>query len=234
MKSLLDIFKTTIKNLFIKKTSIDYSRWVFSSSFNTKFNYNSKYLFQYILEYEKSITPIFVINNNKLKSELQTAYGDEYFVDTRTKQGKNEVLKSGVWLTSAGLPLYGMFLNRNRIIVNLWHGIPLKKIVLLEKKINMIRKIYFKYMFSNNYTFILTTSSNLISVMSESFGVNEEKINVLGQPRNDLLFDKKNKNDSLEKIYLHLPKYRKLILYAPTYREYSKTELFPLDRKSVV
>ena len=41
-------------------------------------------------------------------------------------------LGAGVWFTSAGLPVYATGLRKGRMIVNLWHGVPLKKIALLD------------------------------------------------------------------------------------------------------
>src|SRR5699024_10450971 len=123
-------------------------------------------------------------NDTKLKNVLQRKYGKKHFIDTRTKSGQNEVLKSGVWLTSAGLPLYGLFLNKRRVIVNLWHGVPLKKIALLENNISYFKKLYFQFVFSNNYTYVITTSTSLVSIMAKSFNVNVKKVK-----RNKLFLD---------------------------------------------
>lgn len=229
MKNVINVIKLSIKALLTKKSNIDYSKWIFSSSFNTKFNYNSKYLFEHILKHETGITPLFVINDTKLKNVLQRKYGKKHFIDTRTKSGQNEVLKSGVWLTSAGLPLYGLFLNKRRVIVNLWHGVPLKKIALLENNISYFKKLYFQFVFSNNYTYVITTSTSLVSIMAKSFNVNEKKVKILGQPRNDLLFKKSEKKQTVFRLFRSLPDSDKIILYAPTYREYAQTKLFPFE-----
>ena len=37
------------------------------------------------------------------------------------------ILRAGVWFTSAGLPVYEWKGNPERMVINLWHGIPLKK-----------------------------------------------------------------------------------------------------------
>ena len=222
--------KSLLKTTFIKlitKDDIDYSTWVFSSSFNTKFNYNSKYLFEYVIKNELGITPIYVVNDDNLRSQLKTKYGDQYFVETKSFKGIKRVLNSGVWFTSAGMPVYGFSLNKKRIIINLWHGVPLKKINLMENNISIYRKIFFKYFFSKNYTYILTTSKNLVNIMKKSFGVNDEKIKVLGQPRNDKIFSISNPREVLNSLYSDLPSYKKIILYAPTFRENSGTVFFP-------
>lgn len=210
-----------------KEKNIDYYTWIFSSSSNEKYNYNSKYLFEYILKYKPHINPRYVINDKDLRIKMQKKYGEEYFIETNSIEGIRKVLQSGVWFTSASLPVYGFNLNKNRLIVNLWHGIPLKKIALMEENVSFVMKMYFKYIFSENYTYILTTSNKLISIMAESFRVQEDIIKVWGQPRNDFLFIKKDKKRVLNILYDDLPSYENIILYAPTYRDEYDTKLFP-------
>lgn len=202
---------------------INKNKYIFSSSFNEKYNYNSKYLFEYILKNRNDIEVKYVINNSKLREKLIEKYGP-HFIETKSIKGILEVLKSGVWFTSAGLPIYGIGLNKKRQIINLWHGIPLKKIALLSNEEKKISKLIFRKIFSENYTYIFTTSKNLINIMSKSFGVDKEKIKVLGQPRNDVLF--KSNEKVLKKIY-NTEENSKKILYAPTFREKQKTILFP-------
>ena len=48
--------------------------------------------------------------------------------------------------------------------------------------------------------------------------MDERKVKVWGQPRNDVIFKNVNK-DVLESLSLYNDKYNKLILYAPTYRD---------------
>ena len=175
--------------------------WLFSSTDNSHYNYNSRYLFEYVKENLPEITPLFVINDSELRNSLSSKYGKQYFIETENIQGIRQALSAGVWFTSAGLPAYGTGLHKKRLIINLWHGVPLKKIALLDPNLKKAARIYFKKIFSENYTCILTTSHELIPLMARSFAVSEDKIKVWGQPRNDGLFQK---NDCRE-ILGHLP-----------------------------
>ena len=65
--------------------------------------------------------------------------------------------------------------------------------------------------------------------MAESFSVPESRIKVWGQPRNDGIFEKKDRQEILKKIYGELPEYRKTVLYAPTFRDYGAVRLFPFE-----
>src|SRR5690625_358303 len=103
-----------IFNLFIKP---DPNYWLFSSSFNTSYNYNSKYLFEYMIKNNSDIKCRFVINDDKKRNKLTKRYGN-YFVETKTLKGVKQALKAGVWVTSIGMPVYLLFAGSKRIIFN--------------------------------------------------------------------------------------------------------------------
>ena len=201
--------------------------WLFSSTDNSHYNYNSRYLFEYVKENHPEITPLFVINDPELRNSLSSKYGKQYFIETESIQGIRQALSAGVWFTSAGLPAYGTGLHKKRLIINLWHGVPLKKIALLDPNLKKAARIYFKKIFSENYTCILTTSHELIPLMARSFAVSEDKIKVWGQPRNDGLFQKNDCREILGQLFPDLPEYTKTVLYAPTFRDYGQVQLFP-------
>lgn len=201
--------------------------WLFSSTDNSHYNYNSRYLFEYVKENLPEITPLFVINDPELRNNLSSKYGKQYFIETENIQGIRQALSAGVWFTSAGLPAYGTGLHKKRLIINLWHGVPLKKIALLDPNLKKAARIYFKKIFSENYTCILTTSHELIPLMARSFAVSEDKIKVWGQPRNDGLFQKNDCREILGQLFPDLPEYTKTVLYAPTFRDYGQVQLFP-------
>ena len=201
--------------------------WLFSSTDNSHYNYNSRYLFEYVKENLPEITPLFVINDPELRNSLSSKYEKQYFIETESIQGIRQALSAGVWFTSAGLPAYGTGLHKKRLIINLWHGVPLKKIALLDPNLKKAARIYFKKIFSENYTCILTTSHELIPLMARSFAVSEDKIKVWGQPRNDGLFQKNDCRKILGQLFPDLPEYTKTVLYAPTFRDYGQVQLFP-------
>lgn len=201
--------------------------WLFSSTDNSHYNYNSRYLFEYVKENLPEITPLFVINDPELRNSLSSKYGKQYFIETENIQGIRQALSAGVWFTSAGLPAYGTGLHKKRLFINLWHGVPLKKIALLDPNLKKAARIYFKKIFSENYTCILTTSHELIPLMARSFAVSEDKIKVWGQPRNDGLFQKNDCREILGQLFPDLPEYTKTVLYAPTFRDYGQVQLFP-------
>ena len=231
---MLQKVENILKAQLYKRQELDFHIWVFSSVDNCNFNYHSKYLFLYVRDTLPEIKPVFVINDKKKRQQLSEQYGEGFFIDGLCSEGMKLILSAGVWFTSAGLPVYEWKGNPDRIVVNLWHGIPLKKIVLMEEKQSFFRRFYFKHVFSSKYTYILTTSTHLVPVMSKSFAVPEECIKIWGQPRNDVLWETPAKREVLQTMKIE--EGASLILYAPTYREYGDTELFPFpdyDKKEM-
>lgn len=206
-------------------------QWVFSSTENRYFDSNSRYLFIYVYENMPEIIPVYVMNDPKKRRELQKAYPRAKIVDTDTRAGIRTVLESGVWFTSAGMPVYGIGLAKRRIVVNLWHGVPLKKITLLEHQKDLLYRLYFPWLFSRNYTWVVTTSSHLVPLMQASFGVRKEQVKIWGQPRNDGLFRRREAGEVLGEIYQdrELPDFAKVLLYAPTHRDQGRVRLFPFE-----
>ena len=214
--------------LYKEKGLLDYHTWIFSSVGNCNFNYNSKYLFLYVQKNLPQFRPRFVMNDAAKRSQLEKEYGTEYFLDGTTKDGLKQILKAGVWFTSAGLPAYEWSGDARRIVVNLWHGIPLKKIALLEEHASSFQKLYFRRIFSKKYSYVLTTSTHLVSVMAKSLGVEEKIVKVWGQPRNDVIMKGRQKEELFDFLNIQ-GQDTKLVLYAPTYRDHGTTRLFPFE-----
>lgn len=204
-------------------------QWVFSSTENRHFDSNSRYLFQYVYDAMPEITPVYVMNDSAKRSQLQEKYPRARIVDTDGRDGIRTVLESGVWFTSAGLPVYGTGLSRERVIVNLWHGVPLKKIVLGEKHRSLLYRMYISLLFSRNYTWVVTTSSHMAPIMQKSFGVSKGQVKAWGQPRNDGLFANRDAREVLGRIYRELPEFSRAVLYAPTHRDGNPVRLFPFE-----
>ena len=159
--------------------------WVFSSVHNNTFNYNSSYLFLYVKEHCPDIHPYYVINDEKKRKELEEKYGNGYFLDGTTMEGIRKILSCKVWFTSTAPPLYGTGFRKKYVIINLWHGVPLKKIGMEQENLSWFTRKYYKHLFADNYEGVVTTSSRLVEVMSKSFLVEPDRIKVWGQPRND-------------------------------------------------
>lgn len=103
--------------------------------------------------------------------------------------------------------IYGNFslLKKERqITINLWHGMPIKNIGLLDHKTEVPK-----------FHYILSTSHFFSKILQDSFGVFEEQVLISGLPRNRIL-----KNYTNNKKLLSLKKLNsKVVVWLPTYRK---------------
>lgn len=135
------------------------------------------------------------------------------------------------WITNYRIPDY-IWPKENQVYVQCWHGTPLKRLgydlQTSENAIDSIQEIRQKYdMDAKKFTYILSPSKFSSEKFSSAWnlkGTNmEHKIMEVGYPRNDILHNH-NANDIMAiKEKLHLPSDKKVILYAPTWRDNQHT-----------
>lgn len=116
------------------------------------------------------------------------------------------VLKSQLVITTHGF----YKLRDDNKMINLWHGIPLKSMSLMNKAktddVDLVKDDYF-----------LSTSDFYNTVMNACLGIRVEKYYIAGYPRNDYLFNQKG-IANLERLIERSVK-EKVILFMPTYRD---------------
>lgn len=103
----------------------------------------------------------------------------------------------------------GIKSRENQIHVNLWHGMPFKRIGKLLEGGRYKGK-------EDEADLTIATSDVFQSIMAKSFDINESNVLITGQPSNDFLY---NSNKSLEKLNIKKEKYNKVLLWMPTYRK---------------
>ncbi|QCI29079.1 CDP-glycerol glycerophosphotransferase family protein [Caminibacter pacificus] len=108
--------------------------------------------------------------------------------------------------------------NKDRYIINLWHGVPFKKIGLLIPGITAKKR---EKIIKENalIDMVISSSDKDKEVMAEVFGIDEEKVKVTGLPRYEFLFKSYEITKDMEKRLKKIKQNKKLVLYAPTLRE---------------
>lgn len=125
-------------------------------------------------------------------------------------------LKARCWITNVGIERGLNIKGRNVFYLNTWHGTPIKKIGNDMSYNNNIFKTNVKCW---QLDVLLSQSSYEVEIYSRVFGIPVEKIKLIGYPRNDILLDKECLNISRIKKLLGVDVRKKIILYAPTFRE---------------
>jgi len=110
---------------------------------------------------------------------------------------------------------------KKRYIINLWHGVAIKQIELLmpnieEEKLRLLKNN------SRLYDMVIASSQQDKETNAKAFGVALEQVKVTGLPRYEILKPTYRLGSVLaeeERKILQIKGNRKLVLYAPTFRE---------------
>jgi CDP-glycerol glycerophosphotransferase (TagB/SpsB family) len=198
--------------------------WIFKG-FADKYIDNSKYLFEYINQNRKDIYCIWITDNKETLNYLKNT-GNRVYLRWSIK---------GIYYSlRAKVVFYGDYTDvlttNGAIWVNLWHGVPLKKIEhdirtgSLSKYYDgkMAKKI--QYMNLYRKPDYIISSSEFISknCFSSAFRIDVNRCLNFGFSRNDYL-ENFNKNkiscSYLKKIIHKLETYNNVYLYLPTWRD---------------
>jgi CDP-glycerol glycerophosphotransferase len=181
---------------------------LFNSFGGKKYNDSPKVIFEQLLNHptSKKLKLVWALENpdnfdipNAIKIEINSF---KYFIIA---------LKAKYWVSSVNIERGLKFKKDNTIYLNTWHGAGTKKIGNAVSK----RK---DYDFSN-VNYLLVQSNFEKNIFINDFGAIEENFLLSGFPRSDELFKTEKKQIDIYKRKLKIPKDKKIILYAPTWRE---------------
>lgn len=188
----------TFANKIIKKDE----RLIFFYS-NLGFRDNVKAFYDYLIAQKYNEKYRIVVSINDVDDFVQKAPENVTFVGN--KQGISYFMRAKYAFYCFGK--YPIKPSKSQVVVNLWHGTPLKKLGNLEKGLE--KTDY------NFFTYVVASSPLYQPIMAKIFGCKEEQVIITGNPRNDELFTPDDTSDSLSKK-------DKVILWLPTYREYDQ------------
>ena len=113
-------------------------------------------------------------------------------------------------------------------IINLWHGMPIKRISTADPDFHT--RSYAKSNLKEMARFecMVATSDAMAALFSKTFGLPDERVHRTGQPRTDILMSPPTQ--ALESRYSPpLPEHSFKILYCPTWRDGNPVKLFPFS-----
>jgi CDP-glycerol glycerophosphotransferase (TagB/SpsB family) len=134
-------------------------------------------------------------------------------VPKRSLWGIWNYLRAGYVFFTHGL-YNGVSISGNHIVVNLWHGMPLKSICHLDP--NCMRPV-------PRSTFCIATSPVFADIIARAFGVSSDRVLLTGLPRNDALLEASG-SLMLNGVDL-VEAYERIIMWMPTYRSSCRGEV---------
>lgn len=179
---------------------------------------NSWYLYSYALANLKNYEITWLVQNSSANIEKKILDHSKLYPNhNKVNVTKRWSIKGLVEFSSArfvfhthGTYFYIKKALNAPTIVNLWHGMPIKAIGLLDKTEN-------KNFCYSDYS--IATSESYRKIISEAFNIPIAKVLATGLPRNDVLYSSVN-NDTRDKILNTLGSNieENIIVWLPTYR----------------
>jgi len=193
--------------------------WVFGEWNGLRYGDNAKDLFEYVVKNEDNILAVWLTRNpsifHKLKEEGKLCELTNSF------KGIYYSLKAGYVIYSNGKSDVNSYFINGAIIINTWHGAPMKKIGLddsmgFSKNRNLLIESVFPFLCEFNIDAIVSTAEIFNNKLSTAFNLKLEDIICTGYPRNDIFFSTVT-HPLIEEWNLKFNNPRKII-YLPTFR----------------
>lgn len=112
--------------------------------------------------------------------------------------------------------------RKEQVFLETWHGTPLKKLVFDMDDVFSATPKYkmIVYSQSRNWDYLISDNPFSTEVFQSCFLYDKDKILETGYPRNDILYaPNRDELAASVKAKLGIPKEKKVILYAPTWRD---------------
>lgn len=129
-------------------------------------------------------------------------------------------LKARVWITNSAVGRGLKFKNRKTFCVNTWHGTPIKKICSDAKNVDLSSGFGSKQ--TSDADIMLAQGSFDADIFARLFNIDRVKVKEFGLPRNDALANSEPQTKCMMRKKLGIEEHKKIILYAPTYREFDR------------
>ncbi|WP_236637369.1 CDP-glycerol glycerophosphotransferase family protein [Exiguobacterium sp. SH3S2] len=131
---------------------------------------------------------------------------------------------SKIWISNSRLPNW-LPKDKRTIYLQTWHGTPLKKLALDMNAVHMpgTNTDQYKASFkreSSKWDYLISPNRYSSEIFRSAFAFDKTMLEV-GYPRNDLFYNQKKLQKVIVRVKneLNLPKEKKVILYAPTWRD---------------
>lgn len=185
---------------------------ILASKSGKKINSNLEVLWEH-LKKEKRFHSLMLSVGNK----------DKDHINPHTLRGFWAILRAKYVFLSHGPGdvIYAWF-GRNKIVTYVGHSINLKLYFFTNKSASFYER-FFHHLEVPGYDYIVASSRNDQSSLMKCFRKEQDNIVVTGLPRNELVL---NSNGNIKKF---ADNFKKIILYAPTFRDWGKINFFPFD-----
>ena len=135
------------------------------------------------------------------------------------------LMRAGFWVFDSRQPLYCRK-KKSVTYIQTWHGTPLKKLALDMDRMDVggstdINDYHRQFLVTcKDWDYLISQNNFSTEIFRSCFAFKDRPILEIGYPRNDILIRDNKKDKIIEyKKMLGLPLDKKIILYAPTWRD---------------
>jgi len=227
-KYLLRLACVGLATLIPKRKDI----WVFGGWFGKAFSDNPKYMYQYLVaNHSIDITSIWIGKDSELVRQLKEQGVNAHYHNSLAGIYYQLIAKVVFVSHSISSDLNPWYVSFNTKRIQLWHGIPLKKIGfddhVFTSKDALIQRFpkLFSLLTNDRYDLITSAGEACTKLFSSAFNLPLNKIVPTGFPRNDVFF-------ATQDQYKAKTVYK--VIYMPTFRgdidsEFDLFDLFGFD-----
>ena len=224
LKNQLFALITSLYKMIYKYIKIDNKTIMFISYHGKGYLCNPKYIHQELLKDDRFQDYKFIF---PLKDKNEVIEGAKV-IKYRGIQYFYYLAKSKFWIVNCKLPSY-CIKKDEQVYIQTWHGTPLKRLahdIETKDDITFYRSKMSRDEMTKSYDVDVAKYNYLISpneysseIFESCFKIDKEKIKEYGYPRNDYLVNITNEEIDKLKIKYNIPTDKKVILYAPTWRD---------------
>lgn len=194
---------------------------IFESYLGQSFSGSPKYIYLKLREYDikREFKYVWTFDNPNEFKEMNT-HKNIILVKTNSLKHYYYLSRAKFWVRNSE-SIVVMRKRSSTIYIQTWHGTPIKK--MFYDDINFINSnCIFMYKFKRaikNWTYFIAPNKYTEEIFSKFFEHNIDIIKI-GYPRNDLLINSSDKVINNIKSKYKIKNDKKIILYAPTFRDY--------------
>lgn len=209
--------------------SIDDKLVIFISFHGRGYSDNPRAIYEQMKKDErfKDYRFIWFIKNHKKKDiQIDGAEIKEYF----SLPYFYYMSKAKYWIINCKMPTY-ICKKENQVYLQTWHGTPLKRLahdIIAPEDATFYRSgVSFEQMTRSydidveRYNYMISPNAFCTEVFQTSFRINRKRLIETGYPRNDFITNATEDDIRNLKLKYNLPLDKKIVLYAPTWRDNS-------------
>ncbi|UTR05631.1 CDP-glycerol glycerophosphotransferase family protein [Alkalihalobacillus sp. LMS6] len=203
------------------KLPVKQKQVMFESYSGKQYSCNPRAIYEYLKEEKSSYNLIWSVNKNFVKEfeERNIPY-----IKRLSLRWFFELARSRYWVTNSRMPNW-IQKPGHTTYMQTWHGTPLKKLAADMDEVRMPgtdkdRYVENFHQEAKNWDYLISPNPYSTEIFKRAFAF-EKTILETGYPRNDRLINGNNEaNIEALKKKLNIPLEKKVVLYAPTWRDH--------------